>query len=331
MSDAVKELQKVRASLDAYEANMKQQSDQIFDQLEKMRTDWRKRIQTKVETVESKEPDVEPGKIRVGRITHTREKGKKQFAVTDGYTNIVVTSHNTTKLGHTLSPYVLKDSKGRLMENLWQFAKIYVQVGEQHQKEWSHDAEVHILGYKKGKPIEKITPDYWKWRSKGMNHKHPVRYPNGYAGKAKCISCLWPAKTGIMAASEILNILNDVENEYAEMDQLDYISARKRVYIPLYIALAKQTEEFAELQAMLNRGMNLQIMDVDGPDDTIYDGDVPFPYNTMTKGIHGVTSGVGSIEMTEENVKALLNDPTQPFGHGYCLAVALLGKEEWLD
>lgn len=48
MSDAVKELQKVRDSLDAYEANMKQQTDQIFDQLEKMRTDWRRRIQSKV-------------------------------------------------------------------------------------------------------------------------------------------------------------------------------------------------------------------------------------------------------------------------------------------
>lgn len=48
MSDAVKELQKVRDSLDAYEENMKQQTDQIFDQLEKMRTDWRRRIQTKV-------------------------------------------------------------------------------------------------------------------------------------------------------------------------------------------------------------------------------------------------------------------------------------------
>ncbi len=329
MTDPVKELQKVKADLNAYGENMKQQTDAIFDQLEKMRTDWRKRMQVKSADSFKGSGDVEvptnQGKIRVGRITHTRETGKKQFAVTDGYTNIVVTSHNTTKLGHTLSPYVLKDSKGRLMENLWQFAKIYVQVSEQSHKEWSHDAEVHVLNYKKGQPITKITPEYWKWRSKGMNHKYPVRYPNGYAGKAKCISCLWPS------SDSPLETLEEVENQYAEMEQLDYISARKRVYIPLYIHLAKQTEEFAELQEMLNHGENLQIMDVDGPDDTIYDDEVPAPYNTMTKGTHGVTSGVGSIEMTEENVKALLNDPTQPFGHGYCLAVALLGKEEWLQ
>lgn len=330
MSDAIKEIHKIRDKLDAYEENMKQQADMIFDQIEKNRTIWRKRMQNKVEEAPSDELS-EPGKIRVGRITHTREKGKKQYAVTEGYTNIIVTSHNTKKLGHTLSPYVLKDHKGRLMENLWQFAKIYAQVGEQNQKTWSHEAEAHALNYKKGKPLDvtKITPEYWKWRSKGMNHKFPVRYPNGYAGKAKCIGCLWPRSGN--STSNILDTLHDVENEYIEMDQLDYISARKRVYVPLYIALAKQTEEFAELQAMLQRGENLQIMDVDGPDDTIYDDKLPFPYNTMTKGTHGVTSGVGSIEMTEENVKALLNDPTQPFGHGYCLAVALLGKEEWFN
>ena len=331
-SNILKKLKQVENKLEEVDTNFTEQVNKIFDAYEQVRMNLRTRMQrgpvdndkTPTQTTKSG-----IGKIRVGRILHNRQKGKKMFAVTDGYTNIVVTSHNKSKLGHSLSPYILADEKGRLMENIWQFSKIYPQVAQQKQKTWTHDAEVHVLNYKKLGYLDqsKITPDYWKWRAKGINHKHPVRYPNGYGGKEKCICALWSAKNNILAE------LDDIEDEYAEMEQLDYIEARKRIYVPLYIKLAKQNAEFAELRKKLENGENLQILDVDGPDDTIYEknGKIPAPYDTMTQGIHGVTSEVGSIEITEENIKLLLNDPTQPFGHGYCLAVTLLEKEEWLN
>jgi hypothetical protein len=334
---AIKLLSNLHNQFDKSEEDFQTNINNIFDQCEQMHKSLRmymfrgyvKKDAKESASVES--PPAKPakrGKIRVGRILKSNTNGKKKFPVTNGYKNIIVTSHNKSKLGSALSPYVLKDKKGRIMENIWQFAKIYVQVGPQRQKEWTRDPEVHALGYKKlGRlDLSKITPEYWKWRYEGMHHHKPVRYPNGFQGKDHCICCLWP-KDGEYPA-----VLEEIDNEYVEMEQLGYIEARKRVYAPIYIDLAKQTEDFAELQAMLDRGENIQILDVDGPDETIYgDKSVPTPYNKMKKGVHGVNSEVGSIEVTRSNIKAVLHDESQPFGHGYCLAVALLGQEEWLE
>jgi hypothetical protein len=313
-----------------YDSDFQAKVDEIFDEFERARIDlrsymYRGHVRAAEKEKAKKEiddaPASEPGKIRVGRILK-KGTSKNKFAVTNEFKNIIVTSHNKSKLGATLSPYVLEDSHGRIMENIWQFAKIYVQVSTRRQKNWKRDPEVHVLHFKRLGRLDfsKITTEYWKWRHDGMTHRLPVRYPNGFEDKEKCICCLWPTS----------NKLEDIDDEYTEMEQLDYITARKRVYAPIYIELAKQTEEFEELKAMVARGENIQILDVDGPDETIYEKKAPQPYNKMAKGIHGVTSEVGSIAITRENIRAVLNDPTQPFGHGYCLAVALMGKEEWL-
>lgn len=256
-------------------------------------------------------------KIRVGRIRNANEPGTK-IPITEGYTNIVVTSHNQTKIGHSLSPYKLADSKGRLMENLWQFAKIYPKVHKQTQKDWSWDEEVHMVD---GEP----TPEYWEWRQAGMEHDKPIRYPNGFAGKAECDCVLWP-KSGK---------LSDICNPEAPMERLSYIEARKRVYCKLYVMMAKKNEELQKLRAMLDKGNKLQILDVDGPDVSKATSKkkpytVKAPYDKIPTGAYGTTSGVGSIEITEENIKLLMEDVDQPFGHGYVLACLLLDHTDWM-
>jgi hypothetical protein len=272
----------------------------------------------------TKHPDIifAGGRIRVGRIRGRNEVGK-QIPITDGYVNIVVTSHNKKGLGHSLSPYVLCDSKGRLMENLWQFSKVYERVHKQQQPEWSWDAEIHATldGGKEDAP-HNYTPnaDYWVWRQTGMEHDHAVRYPNGFKGKAECLYVLWPKS------------LENLYDPKAPMEKLSYVEARKKVYCRLYATLAKDNEEFKKLQEMLEEGINLQILDVDGPDveKATKKGTIKAPYDTIPKGVYGETSGVGSIEITEQNIKLLMEDTDQPFGHGYVLACMLLDKTNWL-
>ena len=284
---------------------------------------------------DSETGDDEPrriGKIRVGRIANKFElaKGEKILPVTRGYKNIVVTSHNKKALGAELSPYKLADDDGNLMENIWQFSKIYPKVHVQKQKDWHHAEEVHISDGKKMKPntkidMEEVKEEYWTWRGKGISHKKPIRYPNGFKHRAECVTCLW-RKDGNYTDLEF--------PEDEEWQQLDYIEARKKVYAPLYINMAKQHREFEVLRGMLLSGIDLQILDVDGPHRAkavnTRTGKVKRPYNKMEEGTYGITSGVGSIEINAKNINMLLNDPGQPFGHGYCLAAALLGHDEWL-
>jgi len=259
------------------------------------------------------------GKLRVGRIRPKTEAGN-QFPVTETFNNVIVTSHNQTKLGHSLSPYKVADSKGRIMENIWQFAKIYPKVHDQKQPDWTWDEEVHVD--EKGNP----TPAYWEWRQAGMEHDKPIRYPNGFKHRGECLHVLWPRS----------GKLEDICNPNAEMVKLKYIQSRKKVYCPLYYTLIKTNPEFVKLQSMLEKGINLQLLDVDGPDvekaTQMIDGKevVKPPYNKIPKGIYGVTSGVGSIDINMNNIKLLLEDEDQPFGHGYVLACALLGKTDWL-
>ena len=128
--------------------------------------------------------------MRVGKLLWDKQSHKDLIPVTDGYLNVMVKNYKTG-LGHTLSPYFLKNAKGQLMECIWQFSKSYSSVTAQRQYSskyqygnsdylvWEHPAEKHVD--EKGEPNNK----YWKWRKKGMNNPKPVRYPNGYAGRKK--------------------------------------------------------------------------------------------------------------------------------------------------
>lgn len=85
---------------------------------------------------------------------------------------------------HSLSPYELKNDQGHIMENSWQFSKIYAKVPKSVQKYsrwnpmiiWDHPAETHFIpdqddptDFSKGQ----ILPAYSVWRKKGMT-SHPL-------------------------------------------------------------------------------------------------------------------------------------------------------------
>lgn len=214
-------------------------------------------------------------------------------------------------LGGQLSPYVLRNSQGCLLENLWQFAKVYpsitkqrIPLGRWHQDKiiWEHPAERHLDN---GIPTEA----YWQWRNKGMHNDYAVRYPNGYHGRRDAEFSLWPKLGGDPSLQRDLN----------DFDQLDYIEARKKIYCALYAELAPTTEHFIKLKNLLASGQNLLICEVDGPDPLATHP----PYDQISVEKPGLLT-------TESNIRLLINDRGKPFGHGYTIAALLLGHSDWL-
>jgi hypothetical protein len=236
--------------------------------------------------------------VSVAKFYPSKPCPKKQ-----GYTNILI--HTGEKgLGAGLSPYRLEDEQGRILENIWQFSKWYPFVEAQcipysRYKQtpiiWDHPKEIHCIN-------NEPTDEYWNWREKGMNNKYAVRYPVGYNNRHNCICALWPESPN----SDIY-------------DKLDYLSARKKIYVNEYIRLHKNVDDFHILQEKLSNGENLQIIEVDGPDPTLdY-----FPYNLLSVNDPGLV-------INKQIIKALINDTRKPFGHGYTIAALLLDKEKWL-
>lgn len=236
------------------------------------------------------------GKIRVGRRVY-----KKNGTYTDpevkGYLPIICMTASS-KYG-SLSPYELKVN-GMIIENIWQFSKVYervpktVQYRSRYDKTviWEHPAETHID--RKGE----LTELYWKWREKGMKAEDPIRYPVGYDKRSLC-------KYSIKSREK--------------KRQLTYITARKEIYVPLYLEAVKGEGQFKDLTNLLESGKNLLIIEVDGPHYESMD------YYKKTYNIsEDFIDSQNTVEITEENMKILLNDPKHPFGHGYCLGIALL-------
>lgn len=234
--------------------------------------------------------------IRVGRRKYI---GSKYVDPTfTGFTSILCLTKSSPY--GDLGPYVITDENGVIFENKWQFSKVYEKVPASKQTYsrydntiiWDHPEETHISE-------GKITEEYWNWRKKGFECPYPVRYPVGLKGRHTCKYAL-------------LELEN---NLYLE---LDYIEARKHIYLKDYVNLVKNVEKYRKLKKKLEKGENLLIIEVDGP----HEESMPYykeKYNVPDDFIENET-----ILCTRPNLDILLNDPKHPFGHGYCLAWALL-------
>lgn len=86
------------------------------------------------------------------------------------------------------------------------------------------------------------------------------------------------------------------------VEQLDYISSRKQVYVPEYYELIRNKEIINEYRR-LNRSI------------TIYDFDGP-------RTIDGAPC---CLEVTRDLLIEKINDETYPFGHGYVVAATIAG------
>lgn len=238
--------------------------------------------------------------IRVGRCQY--ENGKRVDPSFPGFTKILVLTASSEFA--SLSPYCLKNDKGQIMENIYQFQKVYETVPASTQKYsrydariiWKWPAERHAIQKEDGS--YDILPAYFKWREAGMNAKDAIRYPVGFNHRSKCLFAL--------------------KEEDDDWKVLDYIQGRKEIYVPLYTELVKQQEQFFELKERLANGENLLIIEIDGAHQE------SLPYYMDRYHVDEAFIQNSTMLATEENLTIMLNDTKHPYGHGYCLASALL-------
>lgn len=226
--------------------------------------------------------------IRVGR------KVGDSIPHLEGFETCLVLT-KSSKYGE-LGPYVLKTEKDIIFENWWQFSKLYPSVPEVSEKYsrwdstiiWSHPSEVHIRD-------GEVTPEYWEWRKKGFSNPFPVRYPVGFGDRHRCLC----------------SIHDDT------LEVMDYITSRKKLYLHDYCRLVKKENLFESLLQKLRKGKNLLIVEVDGP----HQESLGYYKDKYGVGTDFITDS--TIEVNFDNMKILLNDEKHPFGHGYCLGIAL--------
>ncbi len=199
----------------------------------------------------------------------------------------------------SLGPYVLKNEKGQIMENIWQFSKIYSSVPAVREIYsryqpiviWERGAEQHVT------TEGEILPAYWKWREDGMAAIYPIRYPVGRAARSSCLYAL-KEKGG---------------------QPLSYIAARKAIYLPIYIDLVRERAQYKQLKTMLAQGERLLIVEIDGPHEE------SLAYYQEKYGVQANFIVNDTILASKENLNIMLEDSKHAFGHAYCLSMALLG------
>lgn len=268
------------------------------------------------------------GKIRVGTC---RFEGSKRIDPTfPGFTKIVCLTASSPY--GMLSPYCLTvrvkfnkdlfppssvEHQGKdeehdcLMENVYQFSKVYPQVPAARELKsrfdrtviWEWPTQVH-LAYSNNAPHERtvITQNYFQWRKAGMMAKEPIRYPPGKKNMNTCSFSLMQTDDGRVLPTT-----------------LDYVEARKMIYLPAYVTAVKAHPAFRKLQERLARGENLLIIEVDGPQAR------SLPHYKAKYGVGDDFIENDTILISRRYLEIMLNDPVERFGHGYCLAGALLG------
>ena len=94
---------------------------------------------------------------------------------------------------------------------------------------------------------------------------------------------------------------------YAQWDdgeKMDYITSRKKVYVPEYNRLTRKKPSIDELRRLLEEGKDIIIYDLDGPRE---DGEPV------------------TLEVTKSMLREKIKDPRYPFGHGYVVAALIAG------
>lgn len=86
-------------------------------------------------------------------------------------------------------------------------------------------------------------------------------------------------------------------------EQMDYVTSRKKIYVPEYYDLIKNKNIINEYKKILQDGKNIIIYDFDGPRDN--------------------NNNILCLELTNELLINKINDTRHPFGHGYIVGACI--------
>lgn len=164
---------------------------------------------------------------------------------------------------------------------------------------WPREEHVKKIEHQNGSYYQ-IQPAYLIWRKALMLNPEPVRYP---VGKDNMKNCLFALKQNTDGS------LNP--------QMLNYIDARKEIYLKEFVKILKIHPEFLKLKERLHRGENLLIVEVDC-------------CQARSLNYYKEKYGVGddfieneTMLATEYNLNLLLNDSKERWGHGMVIAGAL--------
>jgi hypothetical protein len=269
-------------------------------------------VQQGIETLERR------GQVRVGSC---HWKGSKRIDPTyPEFTNIVCLTQSS-EYG-MIGPYCLTvkvrfqgdpNTYDSIFENYYQSQKVYEIVPEACEVRsrfdrtviWKWPSEQHVKIYyppnPKIQPNYQMLPPYLNWRKTLMLQPEPIRFPVGKASTHKCLFSLKQNEDGS---------LNPIF--------LDYVASRKTIYLEEYVKVLKVHPEFLKLKQRLLAGENLLIIEVDCCQGR------SLPYYKEKYGVGDDFIQNETMIVTEKNLEIMLNDTKERFGHGYCLAGALL-------
>lgn len=260
---------------------------------------------SKDEITEYPDPQRSHGLIRVGRRIYRGAKYTDPSYL--GFKPILCLTASTPY--DDLGPYVVKDENGVIIENRWQGSKVYGTVPKSTQRLsrwnptviWDHPTEQHV------DVSGNLLPAWFAWNKKLFENEFPVRYPVGINARHTCLGVY--------------------DKKYCKTPNVEHllgkVELRIKVYCENYCAAVRKCEKFAKLQSMLSKGQNLLIIEVDGPHQEDID------YYKQEYKVEDDFIERDTMLVNEKNIQIMLNDTKYSYGHGYCLAVALLDKEDW--
>ena len=150
-------------------------------------------------------------------------------------------------------------------------------------------------------PIENGYKGYWNfesyWQSGKVYEDISIEKTKKWWKELKQPKRRYPNSKG----KKVLYAIFDGNDE-----KMDYITSRKKVYIPEYYNLIKDKERISYWKQKLNDGHNLVIYDFDGPRTD--------------------EGNIMCLELTDELYDEKLHDTKVPFGHGYIVGACILGK-----
>ncbi len=203
------------------------------------------------------------------------------------------------KLQQALSPHVIKrkvNGKDAIFSNELEFSKVYdrtIESSPDNKKAtWFQEAETHIG------PDNEPTDKYWEWREKGMRWDTAVRFPNAYVNR-----------------DNFQYMIIDTETK----EHVTVKEALKTHFIPIYQDLIKDNEKFTEIRDYVNKGHNILIVEVDGPDKKLLNHYID-KYSVAEDFISD-----DSVLATPENLGVLFYDDKTRFGYGYWVAMTIMG------
>lgn len=227
------------------------------------------------------------------------------------YTIIDVTSRNKDKnIINDLSPFYIgpcKSSYGiefKRFENMWQFSKVYEGDAIFNKK----------MSLKKEIPIPFSCSD-----------------TNGNPTKEWHDICLFGAQSDIAYRRPFTGkpLYHYYKNANGQIERLDYVESRKRVYIPEYAKLIYNTPTFQNLKCLADSGKKIALVDFDAYN---YYNPIAMEkiYASALKKHKNLSYTLKDL-FNIKTMKDVVNFAELPVGHGFVIKMLLQGDIQVID